>query len=231
MATAWETLERVETEAGTLELRRRGEQDFLITVAGRVLMNSHANRSELALADLACTILAPLSRPRVLLGGLGMGCTLGAALAGLPAGAEIEVVELNPHIAAWCRGPLAEINARALDDPRVRLRVDDVAAVIRKAARSPDDERYDAILLDLYEGPHPGSHARDDPFYGSRALARSRGALGKGGILAVWGETSDRHFIQRMQAAGFETEVHRPGKGGLRHAVHLGRRNGQKPRA
>jgi len=231
LATAWKTLERIETEAGTLELRRRGQEDFLITVAGRVLMNSHANRSELALADLACAALESLAQPRLLLGGLGMGCTLGAALASLPAAADIEVVELNPHIADWCRGPLAEINASALDDPRVDLRVADVAMAIREAAQGPDHKRYDAILLDLYEGPHPDSHARDDPFYGSRALARSHDALTEGGILAVWGETSDRQFIQRMRAAGFEPQVHRPGRGGLRHAVHLGRRGGAKPRA
>ena len=222
VATAWETLERIETQAGPLELRRRGESDFLITVAGRVLMNSHANRSELALADLACTALAHLPEPRVLLGGLGMGCTLRAALDRLPAGARVEVVELNPHVAHWCRGPLAEINADARADTRVQLRLGDVAAVIKQASQAPG--AYDGILLDLYEGPHSASHAQNDPFYGRRALAHSRAALAVGGVLAVWAEAPDRDFEDRMKAAGLKTQTHRPGKGGLRHAIHLGRR-------
>lgn len=224
MATAWETLERIETQAGPLELRRRGKNDFLITVAGRVLMNSHANRSELALADLACAALDPLPEPRVLLGGLGMGCTLRAALDRLPAGAQVEVVELNPHVAHWCRGPLAEINADALADARVQLRLGDVSAVIKEAAGGPGAGIYDGILLDLYEGPHPGSDAQHDPFYGRRALAHSRSALALGGVLAVWAEAPDRGFEDRMRAAGLKTQTHRPGKGGLRHAIHLGRR-------
>ena len=117
MAHAWETLESIETDAGPLELRRRGERDFLITVAGRVLMNSHANRSELALANLACRALADREAPRLLLGGLGMGCTLRAALDDLPSKAAVDVVELNPHVAAWCRGPLSGVNDQALEDP------------------------------------------------------------------------------------------------------------------
>jgi len=224
VAQAWETLERIETEAGPLELRRRGEGDFLITVAGRVLMNSHANRSELALATLACDALKPLATPRLLLGGLGMGCTLRAALEGLPEGAVVDVIELNPHVANWCRGPLASINQKALEDPRVQLHLGDGAQAIDEASRGPKKGSYDAILLDLYEGPHAASHPGKDPFYGSQALVRSRGALAPGGLLAVWAEAPDRQFDQRMQAAGLETEIHRPGRGGLRHAVHLGRR-------
>ena len=231
MAHAWETLESIETDAGPLELRRRGERDFLITVAGRVLMNSHANRSELALANLACRALADREAPRLLLGGLGMGCTLRAALDDLPSKAAVDVVELNPHVAAWCRGPLAGVNDQALEDPRVSLQLGDVAKAIEEASRREGKDRYDAILLDLYEGPHSASHPSKDPFYGSQALVRVRGALAPGGLLAVWAEAPDRLFDQRMQAAGLKTEIHRPGRGGLRHAVHLGRRPGGSPPA
>ncbi|MDG2334857.1 MAG: spermidine synthase [Myxococcota bacterium] len=228
MAHAWETLERVETEAGPLELRRRGEGDFLITVAGRVLMNSHANRSELALATLACEALASLSAPRLLLGGLGMGCTLRAALKDLPSEAKVDVVELNPHVADWCRGALAKINDRALEDPRVHLQLGDVSEAIADSCRGERKGTYDAILLDLYEGPHSASDPNKDPFYGSQALVACRGALAPGGLLAVWAEAPDRLFDQRMRAAGLKTEIHRPGRGGLRHAVHLGRRPGSR---
>lgn len=228
MAKAWETLESIDTDAGPLELRRRGEKDFLITLAGRVLMNSHANRSEIALADLACGALGDRPAPRILLGGLGMGCTLRAALASLPRTAEVHVRELNGHVAAWCQGPLAGVSDHALSDPRVRLEVGDVAAAIEESARGAEGERYDAILLDLYEGPHPGTDPLNDPFYGSRALARTRDALAPGGVVAVWSEAADRGFDQRLGAAGLEGEIHRPGKGGLRHAIHLGRRRAQR---
>ena len=224
MATAWRTLEQVATDAGLLELRQRGESDFLITVAGRVLMNSHANRSELALAQLACQGLAEETAPKVLVGGLGMGCTLRAALDLLPPGAQIDVCEINPHVAGWCRGPLAAVNQQALDDPRVAVQIGDVAAAIAEAARGPVAQRFHAILLDLYEGPHPGSHPQADPFYGSRALARTHAALAGSGVFAVWAEAGDRRFDDRLRATGFETETHRPGRGGLRHAVHLARR-------
>ena len=224
MATAWQTLEQIETEAGLLELRQRGDDDFLITVAGRVLMNSHANRSELALAQIACEGLGEDPSPKVLIGGLGMGCTLRAALAVLPSGARIHACEINPHVAGWCRGPLAGVNRQALEDPRVAVQIGDVGAAITEAARGPVAERFDVILLDLYEGPHPGTDPQGDPFYGSRALARTHAALAEPGVFAVWAEAPDRGFDDRLRAKGFETEIHRPGRGGLRHAVHLARR-------
>jgi spermidine synthase len=226
VASAWQTLEQIETEAGPLELRQRGENDFLITLAGRVLMNSHANRSEVALAQLACADLGKRPSPRVLIGGLGMGCTLRAALDALPSGARIHACEINSHVAGWCRGPLAGVNRHALEDPRVAVQIGDIAAAIVEAARGPVAELFDAILLDLYEGPHPGSDAHGDPFYGSRVLARTHAALAEGGVLAVWAEAPDRSFDSRLRAAGFETEIRRPGRGGLRHAIHLARRPG-----
>jgi spermidine synthase len=216
---AWETLGRADTPDGPLELRRRGDSDYLITVAGRVLMNSHANRSELALAELALADVARKSSPRVLVGGLGMGCTVRAALDLLPADASLIVSELNPEIVRWCRGPLASLNGAVTEDPRVSVEVEDVAHRIAHSANA-----FDAILLDLYEGPHAGTGAKADPFYGSRALARTRNALARGGVFAVWSEQRDARFEARLRAAGFErVEVRRPGRGGLRHAVTLAR--------
>ncbi len=131
MARSWQTIDRAETDAGLLELRRRGAGDYLITIEGRVLMNSHANRSEIALATLALSRLAASASPRVLIGGLGMGCTLRAALDALPATAWVRVAELHPAVVRWCGGPLAPLNREVLADPRVEVCGVDVADLIR----------------------------------------------------------------------------------------------------
>jgi len=198
----WKTLATVATAEGALELRRRGDGVFLIVIAGRVLMTSNDRRSEQALATLACQGLAA-PRPRVLIGGLGMGYTVRAALDVLPAAAELVVAELTPEIEAWCRGPLAPLTGGALDDPRVRVVIGDVARAIAGAPNG----HYHAILLDLYEGPHAATQRTDDPFYGKAALAASRAALAAGGVLAVWSEDPDEAFARRLATAGFEVEV------------------------
>src|SRR5438552_6032433 len=144
----WQTIATAQTHDGLLELRRRGDNEYLILIAGRVLMNSASRRSEEALATLACGELKTTTGPRVLVGGLGMAFTLRAVLDGLGATAKITVAELNADIVAWCRGPLAASTAHAVDDPRVQIELADVAAVI--AAAKPGS--YDAIVLDLYEG-------------------------------------------------------------------------------
>jgi spermidine synthase len=218
MSRSWETLDQVETGDGLLELRRRGTSDFLIMLGSRVLMNSHENRSEIALAQLALAHCQPLQAPRVLIGGLGMGCTLRAALDVLPAGAQVAVSELNPDILRWCHGPLATLSGAAVEDERVSVSVEDVATRIASSTRA-----FDAILLDLYEGPHAATHAARDPFYGKRALARTRSALASQGVFAVWSEQRELHFEDRLRAAGFAVECHRPGRGGRRHAVTLAR--------
>jgi spermidine synthase len=219
MSRPWQVLERVETAAGTLELRRRGERDFLMTLAGRVLMNSAAHRSEVALAELATAAIAGRAAPRLLIGGLGMGYTLRAALDALPATAHVTVAELEPAVVRWCRGPLAGLTDCAVDDARVTLEVGDVADVISAASRRVDDGGFDAIALDLLEGPR--GHA--DPHFGDAALCRLRAALVPGGVVAVWSERPDAGFERRLAAAGFRVERSRPGRGGLRHAVTLGR--------
>jgi spermidine synthase len=224
MAQPWQTIEKVDTPDGVLELRKRGERDFLILINNRVLMNSGANRSERALGERACGMLAGCKTPRVLIGGLGMGLTLRAALDALPETARVVVAELNPLVVAWCRGPLAELTKSAVNDPRVTIVIDDVAGVIAKAAR-PGAERFDAVIIDLYEGPGPSSDAVLDPFYGGRALKTTIAALSPGGVFAVWGEASDGPFEKRLGAAGFSVGRLRPGRGGLRHVVYLA----QKP--
>ena len=224
MAQPWQTIEKVETRDGVLELRKRGDRDFLILINNRVLMNSSANRSEIVLGELACRKIAARPRPRVLIGGLGMGLTLRAALDVLTDRARVFVAELNPGIVTWCRGPLAELAKRAVDDPRVTVVIDDVTAVIAGAAQ-PGGAPFDAILLDLYEGPGPSNNALHDPFYGSRALKTTAAALSSGGVFAVWGENPDASFEKRLAVAGFIVDRERPGRGGLRHVVYVA----QKP--
>jgi spermidine synthase len=222
MPSPWTTLATTPTDEGLLELRRRGEAEFLIVIGGRVLMTSVARRSEEALATLALAVIAGRPSPRVLIGGLGMGYTLRAALDVLPPDARVRVAELTPAVLAWCRGPLAALTSSAVDDPRVEVVIDDVAAVIARAAAGS----LDAIVLDLYEGPHAATQRADDPFYGPAALARARAALKPGGVLAVWAEDPDAAFPRRLGAAGFDVTTHRAGKGGRSHVIHLGVRAG-----
>ncbi len=219
MALPWKTIESVATDEGILELRQRGDRDFLIMIGTQVLMNSLSNRSELELGRLACQQLKPHPCPRVLVGGLGMGFTLRAVLDSLPDSAGVVVAELNPIVHDWCRAPLAGLTDSAVSDPRVSVRITDVAELIR--ASSGDEQRFDAIVLDLYRGPHAKTDPVNDPLYGSRAIASARAALNPGGMLAVWGEAYDEGFHKRLQKAGFTVTTRRPGRGGLRHAVFL----------
>ena len=211
-----ELLASVSTTEGELQLRRRTPDEFLITVDGRVLMSSADRRSEEAVATLACKELVGREAPRVLIGGLGMGYTLRAALDALPAKAHVTVAELTAEVETWCRGPLAPLTGAAVLDPRVSVVIDDVSRVI--AAVSPGG--YDAIILDLYEGPHTTARG-DEPFYGRTALARSFAALSPGGVLAIWSEDLNEGFPRRMSEAGFTTSVHRPG-GKRAYGVYLG---------
>jgi spermidine synthase len=204
---------------GELRLKRRGDE-FSIMLGTNELMNSRLSGSEEALARLSIAKLTGRKAPRVLIGGLGMGCTLRAALDALPAGATVIVAELHEAMVRWCRGPLAELTERAVDDPRVELRIGDVAREIGAAA-APSATRYDAVLLDLYEGPHPASQPRSHPHYGAAALARAHAALRPGGILAIWSEDPDPRFERALRRARFAVRLERPGRGGRRHAVYL----------
>jgi spermidine synthase len=222
VALPWQTLEAAATPDGLLELRRRGAGDFLITIGGRVLMNSRASLSERALGRLAGEALAGRSAPRVLIGGLGMACTLRACLDVLPARAQVIVAERNAVVAGWCRGPLAELTAGAALDPRVAVRIADVADEIAAAAE-PGAARLDAVVLDLYEGPRPVCPP-GHPHYGRAALARTHAALGAGGVLAVWLEEPAPSFERSLARAGFAVRCERAGAGGRRHAIVLAAR-------
>jgi spermidine synthase len=220
MAQPWKIIDNVPTPAGLLELRQRGPRDFLITIGGQVLMNSLAHRSEVALGELACARLRQQKAPRVLVGGLGMAFTLRAVLEQLPASGEVIVAELNPVVVQWCLGPLAPLTEAAAADPRVAIEITDVSARIRQCSGDPA-KTFDAIVLDLYTGPHAGSHWRNDPLYGRLAIERTRTALRPGGILAVWGESFDAGFARRLSEEGFTVSTARPGRGGLRHVVYI----------
>ncbi len=218
MRRPWQTIEQVDTDEGPLVLKRRGDE-FLITIRGQVLMSSRATRSEEALATLACTPIAGRRSPSVLIGGLGLGFTLRAALDALPRSARVAVAELSEPVIRWCRNEVAVLSGRALDDPRVFPEVVDVATLIRG-----NPARWDAIIVDLYEGPHTPTQGEHDPCYGWTALKRTRRALKPGGIFAVWSEGPDQAFQRRLERVGFKgIERRNPGRGARRHVVYLAR--------
>ncbi len=223
MAKPWHTIGSEDTADGRLELRQRNGSDFLITIDNRVLMNSRANRSEILLSKLACDCINNKKDPRVLMGGLGMGWTLKAALDELPAHALVVVAEINPVVVRWCRGPLAALTSDALNDPRVTLEVADVASIIQNCAMNGRDNRFDAIILDLYEGPYEAAKERGEYVYGDTALKMSSSALMPGGVFAVWSEDPDKAFEQRLVHAGFSFKCHRPVRGN-RHAVYIAKK-------
>ncbi len=202
-----------------LRLMKRGD-DFSI-MAGRIeLMNTRLFGSEKALATLSCERIAGRKSPHMLIGGLGMGFTLRAALAVLPPQAQVTVCELVPAVIAWARGPMEALHAGTLEDPRVAIRVADVGAEIRAA-----DRTYDAILLDVDNGPDGLTRAENDSLYSHAGLSTARRALRTGGVLAVWSSAPDRGFTQRLRQSGFEVEEKRvragSNGGGARHTIWL----------
>ncbi|GBE06669.1 MAG TPA: spermidine synthase [Nitrospirae bacterium] len=228
MAKPWITIGRENTADGLLELRQRNGSDFLMTIDGRVLMNSHANRSEVLLAKLACNSMNNKKDPKVLIGGLGMGCTLKSALDELPGNARVVVAELNPIVVKWCRGPMTALTCGAVNDPRVTIEIANVASLIRNGAMEGGDNRFDAIIIDLYEGPFEAAKERGDYLYGNTALKMSGSALRPGGVFAVWSEDPDRSFERRLVHAGFSFKRHRPGRGN-RHVVYIAKKSGSSP--
>ncbi len=205
---------------GTLKLLQRGDSEFSITLGHNELMNSRLRGSEEALATLAAGRLGQRARPRFLIGGLGMGFTLRAALAALPADAEITVAELIPAVIAWARGPLAPIFAGCLDDSRVTIREADVTGLIRAGRAS-----YDAILLDVDNGPDGLMVEANDRLYDFAGLSAAKAALRKGGVLAIWSAGPDRSFTQRLRMSGFDVEEKKvranASGGGARHVIWL----------
>jgi len=212
----WTVLERIQTKEGHLELRQRGARDFLITEGGRVVMTSSARRSEEDLARLALASLKG-DNPHVMIGGLGMAYTVRAALDVLPPRAQLTVVELNGDVVRWCRGPLAPLTQAAVEDRRVKVVVADVSL----AVRNTPPRALDAIVLDLYEGPHGAINRGDHPLYGDRAISEALMALKPQGVYAVWAEEPDAVFERRLSRAGATVTKHRSGKGGRQHVVYL----------
>lgn len=216
----WQTLEEIDTPDGKLAIRQRGERDFLLTIDGRVLMTSMLHGSEVALSKLAMERIADRPRPRILTAGLGLGFTLRALLDVAGRNAQIEVAELYEPVVRWCSGPVAPVNGRAVMDPRVRVRVGDVMGLVREAASDPA-RRYDAIVLDLMEGPSRQRGSNNGHLYGTRALASVRAALTPGGVYAVWGEEADPSFVDLMQRSGFDARKVIVGSGGPKHVVYV----------
>ncbi|MEZ0211378.1 MAG: spermidine synthase [Xanthobacteraceae bacterium] len=218
---AWSLLDTAEVPGGfgDLRLMKRGDE-FSIMSGTTELMNSRLSGSEKALADLVCERLGPRVRPRLLIGGLGMGFTLRAAQAALALDAEIVVVELVPAVIAWASGPMAGLFGTSLADPRVHLVEDDVGRLIRSGKAD-----YDAILLDVDNGPGGLTRAANDGLYDAKGLDATRAALRPGGLLAVWSSAPDRGFTLRLRKAGFgveEIKVRANGKGGgARHVIWI----------
>lgn len=205
---------------GELRLMRR-DTEFSIMAGSIELMNSRLSGSEEALATLAWARLASRPAPRVLIGGLGMGFTLRAALAVLPAEAKVTVAELAPEVIAWARGPLAEVFKGCLEDPRLSVHTGDVGPLIAQAPAA-----WDAILLDVDNGPEGLTRRANDALYDLPGLARARTALTPGGVLAVWSSAPDEGFTRRMKRSGLATEEMRvparKGGRGARHVIWLG---------
>jgi spermidine synthase len=220
----WELLGRTRTPEGEDMTLMRQDTEYVILANGRSLMSSRMHGSEEALATLACRRLRAVEAPRVLVGGLGMGFTLRATLDLLSADATVVVAELVPAVVEWHRGPLGPLAGHPLKDRRVVVEVGDVGATLR--AR---EEQFDAVLLDVDNGPSAFTASRNSGLYDDRGVAAARAALKAGGTLAVWSAWEDRKFEQRLRYGGFTVTVERMRarlkKGGPKHTVFLGVKN------
>ena len=195
-------------------LFRRGG-DFMIVVDRNELMSTRMSGSEEALAELTIARIGERPRPRLLIGGYGMGFTLRAALKGLPSDAEVVVAEIVPEIIEWARGPMVALTAGCLDDPRVRIASRDVGTLIADPERD-----YDAIMLDVDNGPDGLSRPANEWLYSMEGLAAAAKALRPGGTLAIWSAAPDAAFARRLRQSGFSVE----------EVVVRARSNGKGPR-
>ena len=216
----WSLLDTAQIPGGgELRLMQRGAE-FSIRLGRDELMNSRLSATEQALATIACEKIRSRKRPRpsVLIGGLGMGFTLRAALTVLGPQAHITVAELVPAVVAWARGPMAKLSGDSLTDPRVHIHEGDVGDLIR-SGRSD----YDAILLDVDNGPHGMTRKANDGLYDLKGLRAAHTALRPGGVLAVWSSGPDAKFTARLRKTGFdvvENPVRAKGpQGGARHFI------------
>ena len=223
----WEEIDRVEVpgDEGEVTLLKRGSE-FSIRTAGAELMNSRRHGSEEALAELTCSRIKRKSGLRILIGGLGMGYTLAAALGQSGPDTRITVSELIPAVVRWNREHLGHLAGMPLDDPRVTVVEEDVVETIRKT-----ESAWDAILLDVDNGPDGLTRKANDRLYGRSGLKTSFSALCCGGILAVWSSGADEAFTRRLKQCGFQTETvtvraRKPGKGGRRTIWLAGKTRG-----
>lgn len=220
----WELIDvaSVPGDKNELRLMRRGSE-FSIRLGQNELMNSRLGGSEERLATIACDRLNSSGPPVILIGGLGMGFTLRAALARVQHDAQVFVAELVPGVIAWAKGPLSDVFKGSLDDPRVTLCQTDVGELIRS-----NNSRFDAILLDVDNGPDGLTREANDDIYSAKGLAAARSALREGGILAVWSSDASPAFTKRLGSAGFhvdEIKVRANGKGrGSQHHIWVGKR-------
>lgn len=217
----WELLGRTTTPDGDeISLTRHGSE-YLISAGGRPLMSSRMHGSEEALSQFGCERARALGEPCCLVGGLGMGFTVRAALDVLPEGATVVVAELVKEIVAWNRGPLSALAGHPLQDRRVVVEVGDVLEIMRANVA-----RFDAVLLDVDNAPVAFTTAANAGLYDDRGLTTLRASLRRGGVAAVWSAHEDRRFEQRLRHAGFRVRVERVRarlkKGGPRHVIFIG---------
>lgn len=221
----WTLLAKAQAPGNGVELRLyQRDTEFSIKAGKYELMNSHVHGSEVALAQLACQKITNHPRARVLIGGLGMGYTVRSALDGLGATAQVVVAELVSDVVQWNREFLAELACSPLDDNRVTIHEADVAQMIKTAK---DD--YDAILLDVDNGPQSLTLKDNDWLYSLEGLVKSFAALRPKGVLAIWSPDRDPAFAQRLRKTGFkvdevEVRARGRGKGGAHHIVWIAMR-------
>jgi spermidine synthase len=213
----------VSPDGSVMKLIRRGDE-YLILVHGAIPMSNRMHGSEEALATFAFQRMRTLERPSVLIGGLGMGFTLRATLDLLPSDAAVVVAELVPAVVEWNRGPLGPLAKHPLKDKRVRVETGDVAVTLSSRLG-----QFDAVLLDVDNGPAALTDSNNAGLYDSRGIAAAHASLKKTGVLAIWAAKEDRKFKQRLRDGGFDVQVQRPRgrliKGGPRHTIFLARKS------
>ena len=212
---------------GTVVKLVRRSDEYIILADGKSLMSSRMHGSEEALATFACRRARTLEHPTVLIGGLGMGYSLRATLDLLPSGARVVVAEIVPAVVEWNRGPLGPLAGEPLNDARVQVEIDDVAVTL-----GAHPGRFDAVLLDVDNGPSALAASSNDGLYDDRGIGIAFSALKMDGVLAVWSAREDRKFEQRLRHGRFEVEVERVRgrlkNGGPRHTIFLGHKSAKR---
>jgi spermidine synthase len=215
----WKVLDAAKVPGGkeVLTLKQRGTE-FVIALGDNQLMSNRLSATEQALATMACDGFRAAKAPKILIGGLGMGFTLRAALKIMGPQARIAVAELVPEVVKWARGPMAEIFEGSLDDPRTKIHMKDVGELIHAARLE-----YDAILLDVDNGPEGLSRTANDALYDDKGLRAAHAALKPGGVLAIWSSAPHAEFAARLRKTRFavkEIAVRAKGpRGGAQHLI------------